>query len=104
MHRWPLEIEQTILDRCLLADDQSILLGVSGGVDSVSLLHVLHRLAPLHRWTLTGAHLNHGLRGRESDDDARFIERLARRLDLRCVVEKVKVNIKIGQNNALEVK
>ena len=103
MHRWPLEIEQTIVDRRLLADDQPVLVGVSGGVDSVSLLHVFHLLSPLHRWNLTVAHLNHGLRGRESDLDARFIERMARCLDLPCVVESVKVNIAQERGASIEM-
>ncbi|MCX6621624.1 MAG: tRNA lysidine(34) synthetase TilS [Acidobacteria bacterium] len=50
---------------------------VSGGADSVCLLEVLHRLAPRWALALQVLHLNHHLRGEESDADARFVEALA---------------------------
>ncbi len=53
------------------------LVGISGGVDSRILLHVLP-LIGFH--TLAVCHLNHNLRGVESLEDARFVRRLARRL------------------------
>lgn len=53
-----------------------VIVGVSGGADSVCLLHALHHLA--HRWNLTvhAAHLDHGLRP-DSGEDARFVAELA---------------------------
>jgi tRNA(Ile)-lysidine synthase len=53
---------------------------VSGGADSVCLLHVLLELRP--DLAVTVLHLNHGLRGAQSDADAAFVEALARRLAL----------------------
>src|SRR4029453_16501668 len=50
------------------------LIGVSGGRDSVSLLHLLVEFG--YR-KLIVCHLNHELRGRSSDADARFVEKLA---------------------------
>jgi len=55
---------------------------VSGGVDSVCLLHVLRELAPRWNLRLTVLHLNHGLRGRESDEDAEFVRGLAAQFEL----------------------
>jgi tRNA(Ile)-lysidine synthase len=55
---------------------------VSGGPDSVSLLHALVELAPLWDVSLAVAHLNHQLRGGESDEDERFVADLAARLGL----------------------
>ncbi len=51
---------------------------VSGGADSVALLDLLHRLG----YPLAVLHVNHGLRGAESDADERFVRTLAERLDL----------------------
>ncbi len=64
------------------------LVGVSGGRDSVALLHLL-----LDQGfnKLVVCHLNHSLRGRASDADARFVERLAARHGLSFVLEKVNV-------------
>lgn len=55
------------------------LVGVSGGLDSVVLLHILHQLRYRR---LIVVHLNHALRGRASGADAAFVKRLAKRLDL----------------------
>lgn len=57
---------------------------VSGGADSVCLLHALARLADWAGVRLEVLHLNHGLRGGESDADQAFVERLAARLGLLC--------------------
>lgn len=67
-----------------------LLVAVSGGPDSVALLHVLMNLAPDHRWTIAVAHVNHGLRGRESDADELFVRDLARRLGLKLHVRHLK--------------
>lgn len=64
------------------------LLGLSGGPDSVALLHLL--LAAGHR-DLVVCHLNHSLRGRESDEDAAFARSLAESHGLECEIAKVDV-------------
>ena len=55
---------------------------VSGGADSVCLLHVLRELAPRMAVTLSVLHVEHGIRGQASRDDAAFVRDLAARLDL----------------------
>ena len=62
----------------MLSAGDSLLIGVSGGADSVCLVHVLRELG----FKPGLAHLNHGWRGQESDEDARFVEDLAKKLDL----------------------
>lgn len=64
------------------------LLALSGGRDSVALLHALLE-AGFTKLVL--CHLNHGLRGRESGSDALFVRRLAQRLSLPCEIEKADV-------------
>jgi tRNA(Ile)-lysidine synthase len=75
-------VEQSIRTRALFGRGQRVLVAVSGGVDSMVLLHVLHTLASRHGWRLTIAHLNHRLRGRSSDADERLVRQTAKRLDL----------------------
>lgn len=53
---------------------------VSGGPDSVCLLHVLVDLAPKLGIQISVAHLNHKLRGADSDEDERFVEQMVERL------------------------
>lgn len=78
-----------IRDRKLLATGDSVLLAVSGGADSVALLLLFKQklMRPL-RLKLGVAHFNHGLRKRESDKDAAFVENLSRGLDLPFYGEK----------------
>ena len=65
--------------------DRRVVLGVSGGADSIALLLAMHEVAMPGR--LVVAHLNHGWRGAESDGDADFVAELCARLDRACVVQ-----------------
>jgi tRNA(Ile)-lysidine synthase len=67
--------------------------GVSGGADSVALLRLLAALNASTYWrcTLVVGHMDHGLRGEASTADARFVRKLARVLELRCEVKKLKL-------------
>jgi tRNA(Ile)-lysidine synthase len=61
-----------------------LLAAVSGGADSVALLHALLALAPEFSWQLSIAHLNHGLRGAAAEKDAAFVTAMAQDLGLPC--------------------
>ena len=76
-------VERMIVERRLLDDGDAALVAVSGGVDSMLLLRVLHTLRRKHRWTLVAAHFNHQLRGRAAREDQQFVARAARRFKLR---------------------
>ncbi len=73
----------------LLPAGSAIVVAVSGGADSVALLDVLRQLAPSKRWRLHVAHVNHGLRGAESDADAGFAAHCAARAGVPCTVRAV---------------
>jgi tRNA(Ile)-lysidine synthase len=78
-------VQQTVLARQLLRRGQTILVAVSGGLDSMVLFHVFHSLASRNRWRLVVAHFNHRLRARESDADERFVRGAAKELGLRFI-------------------
>jgi tRNA(Ile)-lysidine synthase len=75
-------LRRAISRHSLLTSGDRVLTAVSGGPDSVALLHLLLRLAPEYDLSLGVAHLNHGLRGEDSGRDADFTCDLARRHDL----------------------
>ena len=68
-----------------------VMAGVSGGADSVCLLYVLNEYRRTVPFELLAVHVEHGLRGQESLEDARFTQELCRRLDVPCCVEHVDV-------------
>jgi tRNA(Ile)-lysidine synthetase-like protein len=74
----------------LLPAGARVVVGVSGGPDSLVLLHVLHRLASDGGWLLHVAHLHHGMRA-DADADARFVAAQAAALGLGCTLEQVHV-------------
>ncbi|MCP5525591.1 MAG: tRNA lysidine(34) synthetase TilS [Verrucomicrobiales bacterium] len=68
----------------LLPSGARVLVAVSGGGDSVVLLHLLQSFRASRGWTLEVAHFNHGLRGREASRDERWVRRLAEGLGIPC--------------------
>ncbi len=74
--------EQNLRSRVLLKPRTSLLIGCSGGPDSVCLLHLLVRLREQWNFRLRVLHLNHGLRGRAANRDEAFVKKLAWKLKL----------------------
>lgn len=91
-------VEQNILNRPLLKHGQSGLVAVSGGLDSMTLLRVLHALSMRHGWKLTVGHFNHQLRGRSSDADEQLVRRTAATLKLPFVVARADVRKFAGKS------
>lgn len=65
---------------------------VSGGADSVALLHLLTRVAPEFGVEIVAVHINHHLRGAESDGDEQFVRELAERLGVGFIREDADVS------------
>ncbi len=68
-----------------------VLVGVSGGADSVCLLLVLLEYREKLAFSVQVVHVEHGIRGEESIADARFVEALCQRLEVPCLVYMVDV-------------
>lgn len=85
----------------LLPAGSRLLAAISGGADSVALLHLLRLFAPRRQWNLVLAHLDHGLR-RSSATDRRFVERLASDLGVECISEHRDVAVERRRDESLE--
>lgn len=90
-----MNLQHQILSYCqkhdLLAPQDTIVVGLSGGPDSLCLLAILQQMASTYPLTLHVAHLNHHLRGQEADDDARFVIDLVERWNLPLTVQEENV-------------
>jgi len=65
-----------------------MLVGISGGADSVALVHALLELRERFHLKVAGGHLNHRIRGAESDRDEQFVRQMCARLGVELVVER----------------
>ncbi len=79
-----------VVNAKLILPGMKLVVAISGGVDSIALLHLLQQLKSDLHLTLIAVHINHHLRGEESDLDERFVRRLCDRLNINCVVKHVR--------------
>jgi tRNA(Ile)-lysidine synthase len=84
-------IEQAL--KGLIVSGDKVLVGVSGGADSITLLHVLHRFSQIQNYNLIVAHINHMARGKCSNVDASFVESVAEKLQLPFYLKNIDVGI-----------
>ncbi|MBP1967235.1 tRNA lysidine(34) synthetase TilS [Paenibacillus aceris] len=84
-------VRQRITEEKLADPGDVVVVAVSGGPDSVALLHVLFTLAESFSWKLVVAHVNHQFRGAESDAEASFVMELAKSLGLPCEIGVIDV-------------
>lgn len=87
------KVKKTIKKFKMLSKEDRILIGVSGGPDSVCLFYLLYQMRKDWNLGLHLGHLNHKLRGKESDEDAEFVKSLA---------EKFKVSFHYGEVDVRE--
>jgi tRNA(Ile)-lysidine synthase len=92
-------ILNTIKKYNMIQPDEKIILAVSGGPDSTALLYLMYNLRDELKCSLHIAHLNHNLRGEESDADAEFVKEQAQKLDLPITVESLDVKSMISKES-----
>lgn len=84
-------IEIHLEETGLIKNGQSVLVAVSGGRDSMTLLHVLKSLAERWQLKLTVGHVNHGLRS-ESAEDEEFVRSISREWGIPCHFRRLTPN------------
>lgn len=84
------KVKRTINSYSMMDRGDGVVVGVSGGVDSVVLLHLLFDLRKIYDLKLYVAHLNHSLRGEESERDEAFVRSLTEGLGLPFFSKRLK--------------
>lgn len=94
----PLEhtIRRTLLDESLPVRGRRVLVGVSGGADSMALLHILAALRSEFSLTLVAAYVDHGLRPSETPAEWACVQEAAGRLGVDCVCAAVDVRAAVA--------
>jgi len=69
-----LKVEKYMLDNYMFQEGDKIVLGVSGGADSMSLLDIMLNFLEKYKLSLYVVHVNHGIRGLEADEDEQFVK------------------------------
>ena len=87
-----------IQENNLIQENDNILVAFSGGPDSVFLLTILHKFSNLLKINLFAAHINHNLRGNESDKDQEFCHSFCSLLGVDCFSESVNVKTFAAEN------
>ena len=80
------KVWQTIEKFNMCRQGTHIVVGVSGGADSVALLHLLNRFSVEEGWSLTAVHVHHGLRGEDADGDRDFVQKICHEWGISCKV------------------
>jgi tRNA(Ile)-lysidine synthase len=91
IHRFLKKIHQTIKEFKMVNDGEFVLVGVSGGPDSMALLYALIDISKTLGFTIGIAHLNHGIRDYDSDADAGYVLSVAKNLGIACYIEKIDI-------------
>ena len=81
----------------MIREGETVIVGVSGGADSVCLLFVLKKYQELHPFTMEVVHVEHGIRGQESLEDAGFVKELCDRLKVPFHLEQKDVKALAAQ-------
>ncbi len=76
----------------MINDGDRIIIALSGGPDSISLLHILHTLKNKLNITIYAAHVNHLLRGNDAYKDEELCEKYCDELGILCFVKRVDIN------------
>lgn len=86
------KVLNTIEKNKMILDGEKIIVGVSGGPDSMCLLHILNSLKEKYHISIVAAHVNHCLRGAEADKDQQYVKDFCENNDIEFYFKKVDVD------------
>jgi len=100
MHRF----EKYAVKESLITSGMKLVIAISGGADSVALLHLLNRLKTKFHLSLIAVHVNHHMRKDESDADEQFVTKLCNELNINTVIKHLRMDIKTDIENQMRIK
>lgn len=80
-----------IIENKLFDVNDKVLVGVSGGADSLCLLFVLNKLKEALGISIAAIHVHHGIRGKEADEDAEYVNEVCKKWGIECFTKYVDV-------------
>ena len=91
-------VRRTILKYKMISPGDLVVAGVSGGPDSLAMLHLLKELREGFKFKLHVGHVDHSLRGKEAEEEARWVKKTANNWGIPCTVSKVNVPQYVKEN------
>lgn len=98
------KVLDTITKYNMIQDNDKVVIGVSGGPDSMTLLNILNNLKEKLNIKIYVAHINHMIR-EEADDETEYVKQFCEKINVECFIKKIKVEeeakkLKIGTEEA----
>lgn len=72
------KVEKFITEHGMLENVKNVVAGVSGGADSMCMLHILNQMRERYGYHLCVVHIHHGIRGKDADEDLAYVEKCCR--------------------------
>ncbi|MCD3218041.1 tRNA lysidine(34) synthetase TilS [Clostridium botulinum C] len=94
------KVIHTIKQNNMFEVGDKVVVAVSGGPDSICLLHILYKLKEKIGISIVAAHINHCLRGEEADKDEEYVRKFCENLNIQCFVKKEDVH-KISKDRGI---
>jgi len=93
------KVLKEIKENNLINVGDKVIIGVSGGPDSICLLHILNLLKNELKFEIYVAHINHMLR-KEAEEETQYVQEVCKNMNVQCFIKKVDIK-KISQENKI---
>ena len=84
------KVIDTINKYNLIENGDKIVCGVSGGPDSISMLHILNEIKEEYKFDIYVAHINHMIRD-EAEDDEKYVQQYCQKNNMQCFIKRIDV-------------
>lgn len=91
------KVERFIIDNNMIEENEKVLVALSGGPDSICLLHILYKLREKLNIQIGAIHINHMLRGEEALEDERYVNDICEKLGIDCYIKRIDINKVINE-------